>query len=101
MGPVLATDGELHQTKTYSHCQWCAKGNGAKAAASNKRKWTNNIEIGSGSNNLPKRSAILSPENLKKLVQVYVGLKRLTKLVSGACKWITIFHNKLHKMVIL
>ncbi len=42
MGPVLATEGELHQTKTYDCCWECAEANGAGAGASNYRKQTNN-----------------------------------------------------------
>jgi hypothetical protein len=30
IGLLLSTEGELHQTKTYTSCQWCVKGNGAR-----------------------------------------------------------------------
>jgi hypothetical protein len=41
MGPVLATEGGLHQTKTHYHYQWCVKGNGAGAGAPDNGKQTN------------------------------------------------------------
>jgi hypothetical protein len=60
MGPVLATEGELHQTKRNTHCQWCVEGNGAGAGApSNKdRKRTKDGAFGWGSNDIPNWSAI-------------------------------------------
>ncbi len=41
MGPVLASPGELHQTKRCTHCQWCVEGNGAWAGALDNGKQTN------------------------------------------------------------
>ncbi len=29
MGPVHVTEGKWQQTKMYTHCQWCVKGNAA------------------------------------------------------------------------
>jgi hypothetical protein len=46
MGPVLASLGELHQTKTHYHCQWCVEGNGAGAGASDDGKQTNRGGVG-------------------------------------------------------
>jgi hypothetical protein len=46
MGPVLATEGELHHTKTHYHCRWCVKGNDARAGVSNDRKRINNGAVG-------------------------------------------------------
>ncbi len=46
MGPVLATEGKSHQTKRYTHCQWCVEGNGAGVGASNDRKRTNDGAVG-------------------------------------------------------
>jgi hypothetical protein len=60
MGPVLVTEGELHQTKRYTQCQWCVKGNVAGAGASNDGKPTNNGAVGWGFNKLntlPDQSA--------------------------------------------
>ncbi len=41
MGPVLATEGKLHQTKTHYHYRWCGEGNGAGAGVADDGKWTN------------------------------------------------------------
>ncbi len=41
MGPVLATEGKSHQTKTHYHCRWCVEGNGAGAGALDDGKWMN------------------------------------------------------------
>ncbi len=41
MGPVLATEGELHQTASHTVSQQCVEANGAGAGASNDGKQTN------------------------------------------------------------
>jgi hypothetical protein len=41
MGPVLATEGKLHQTNMYARCWECAEANGAGAGASNDGTQTN------------------------------------------------------------
>ncbi len=46
MGPVLATEGELRQTKTCTRCQQCVDANGAGAGAFNDGKWTTDGAIG-------------------------------------------------------
>jgi hypothetical protein len=58
MGPVLATEGESHQTETYARCGQCVEANGAGAGAFIDGKWTNDGAIGRGSNILPYWSAI-------------------------------------------
>ncbi len=42
MGPIFASLGKSHQTKTYYHCQWCEEGNGARAEAYDNGRGTNN-----------------------------------------------------------
>jgi hypothetical protein len=42
MGPVLATEGKLHQTATNTASWQCVEANGAGAMASNDGKRTNN-----------------------------------------------------------
>ena len=64
MGPVLATEGKLHQTKMYIRCQWCVNGNGSGTGASDDGKQTNEGAVGWGSNNYPKLGTGL-----------YIGLK--------------------------
>ncbi len=63
MGPVLTTEGELHQTKTYTCCRWCVEGNGAGAGASNNGRWMNESAEGWGSNN-PTNSYMVSIHDL-------------------------------------
>ncbi len=46
MEPVIATEGESHQTKTYTHCRWFVKGNGSGVGASNNKKRMNKSAIG-------------------------------------------------------
>ena len=46
MGPVLATEGKLDQTETFTRCQRCVKANGAGAGAFNDGKWSNDVAIG-------------------------------------------------------
>jgi len=58
MVPVLATEGELDQTETFTHCRRCVEANGAGAGAFNDGKWSNDGAIGRGSNILPNLSAI-------------------------------------------
>jgi hypothetical protein len=45
MGPVQATEGKPHQTKRYTCCRCCVKGNGARVGASDDGKWTNDGAI--------------------------------------------------------
>ena len=58
MVPVLATEGELRQTKKCARCRWCVETNGVGAGAFIDRKWSNDGVIGWGSNFPPNRSAI-------------------------------------------
>ena len=58
MVPVLATEGELRQTKKCARCQWCVETNGAGAGAFIDGKWSNDGMIGWGSNFPPNRPAI-------------------------------------------
>ncbi len=46
MGPVLATEGELRQTATYTEGRQCVEANGAGAGASNDGKGTNDGAVG-------------------------------------------------------
>jgi hypothetical protein len=46
MGPVLATEEELRQTKTCARCRQCVEANGAGTGAFNDGKWTNDGAIG-------------------------------------------------------
>jgi len=46
MVPVLATQGELRQTKTCARCGQCVEANGAGVGAFNDGKWTNDGVIG-------------------------------------------------------
>jgi hypothetical protein len=58
MGPVLITEGDSRQTKTYTPSPQCIKANGAGAGASDNVKWTDKSAVGYGSNNLrPNRPA--------------------------------------------
>jgi hypothetical protein len=69
MGPLVATEGILHQTKTYTLCQWCVECNGAGVGASDNGKWMNKSAEGWGSNNLPSQSAyqvLKTPRNWRK-----------------------------------
>jgi hypothetical protein len=46
MGLVLATEGGLHQTETYTPTQQCVETNGVVGRASNYDKWTNKSAVG-------------------------------------------------------
>jgi hypothetical protein len=46
MGPVLATEGKLCQTATYTASRQCVEANGAKAGALENGKGTNNGAVG-------------------------------------------------------
>jgi hypothetical protein len=46
MGLVLATEGGLHQTETYTPSGQCVEANGAGGWASNYGKWTNKSAVG-------------------------------------------------------
>ncbi len=50
MVPVLATEGELHQTETCARCQQCVEANGAGAGAFIDGKRLNDGAIARGSN---------------------------------------------------
>jgi hypothetical protein len=58
MVPVLATEGELRQTKTCACCQQCVEANGAGAGAFMDGKRSNDGAIARGSNIPSNRSAI-------------------------------------------
>jgi hypothetical protein len=55
IGTGACRRGHTHQTKRYTRCQWCVKGNGASVGALDDGKRTNNGTIGLGSSNLPNR----------------------------------------------
>jgi hypothetical protein len=46
MGPVLATEGNLHQTATHTASRQCVEDNGAGAGVSDDGKGTNNGVVG-------------------------------------------------------
>jgi hypothetical protein len=46
LGPVLATEGESHQTKTHYHCRWCVEGNDSRGEVFDDGKQTNGGAVG-------------------------------------------------------
>jgi hypothetical protein len=46
MGPVPATEGESHQTETYTPSRQCVEANGARVRVYNNEKWMNKIAVG-------------------------------------------------------
>ncbi len=52
--------GQMHQTKRYTRCRWCVKGNGAGVGASDDGKRTNDGAIGLGSSIVTTPSGQLS-----------------------------------------
>jgi hypothetical protein len=46
MGPVLATEGKLHQTEAYTQSQQCVKANVPGVWESNNGKWMKESAVG-------------------------------------------------------
>ncbi len=96
MGLVLATEGGLHQTETYTPIRQCVEANGAGGRASNYGKWTNKSAVGQGSNILPNLQAIWflrTRRNWWYHTSFYVERKRQVKLVERTW-WCFKHHTK-------